>query len=80
MQNWRNHITADPAILAGKPIIKGTRISLEWIIELYAKGMDEASILDNYPQLTNEDLRAVFLYVIDSMQYQSLFTHVPKAA
>lgn len=40
--------------------------------------MDEASILDNYPQLSNEDLRAVFLYVIDSMQYQSLFTHVPS--
>jgi uncharacterized protein (DUF433 family) len=41
MDNWRNHITANPAILAGKPIIKGTRISLEHLLDLYASSWTE---------------------------------------
>ena len=77
---WKDHITADPAILVGKPIIKGTRISVEWIVELYSKGWSEETILENYPHLTSQDLRAVFLYIADSMQYQALFIPVSNVA
>jgi uncharacterized protein (DUF433 family) len=63
MQNWRNHITANPAILAGKPTIKGTRISLEHLLDLYASSWTETDILENYPHLTQDDLKAVFAYL-----------------
>ena len=65
---WKDHITADPAILVGKPIIKGTRISVERIIDLYSKGWTEEVILENFPHLTSDDLRAVFLYLNDCIE------------
>ena len=48
------HITADPAILGGKPCIKGTRLSVEFILELFASGATREEILSTYPQLTAE--------------------------
>lgn len=51
-------IVLDPAILAGKPIIKGTRISVELITELFAAGWSEHDLIANYPQVTQADLLA----------------------
>lgn len=61
--NWKNHIHSDSEILLGKPVIKGTRISVELILELYEKGWIEQMILESYPTLKTEDLRAVFNYL-----------------
>ena len=47
---WRDRITLDPAILAGKPVIKGTRLAVEFIIDLLAQGWPESEILRNYPE------------------------------
>ena len=55
-------ITFDPKILAGKPIIRGMRISVEMILELLAQGASEREILEDYPQLEPEDLRAALSY------------------
>jgi uncharacterized protein (DUF433 family) len=52
-------ITLDPAILAGKPVVRGTRLSVEFIIGLMADGWAEADILTNYPGLTHEDISAM---------------------
>lgn len=60
--NWKEHIVSDPSILAGKPAVKGTRLSVEFILELLAEGWDENKILTNYPQLKVEDLQAVFAF------------------
>lgn len=60
--NWKEHIIADPAILAGKPVVKGTRLSVEFIMGLLAEGWDERTILENYPQLTTLDLQAIFAF------------------
>jgi len=57
-----DRIEINPEILVGKPIIKGTRISVDFILNLFAQGWDEEKILKNYPQLKKEDLRAVFDY------------------
>ena len=76
MQNWRNHITADPAILAGKPIIKGTRIYLAHLLDLYASSWTESEILENYPHLTQDDLKAVFAYLREGLEYDF---YLPKA-
>lgn len=66
--NWRNHIQADPEVLVGKPAIKGTRLAVEFILGLYEAGWTEQQILDNYPRLTQDDLRAVFAYLQDCIK------------
>ena len=56
--DWPNRIHADPAILAGKPVIRGTRLSVEFILELLAAGETEADLMANYPGLAKEDILA----------------------
>jgi uncharacterized protein (DUF433 family) len=59
---WQTRITVDPEILVGKPIVKGTRLAVEFIIKLLAQGWSAAEILRNYPGLTQEDIRACLAY------------------
>jgi len=63
--NWQNKIVSDKDILLGKPTIKGTRLSVEFIIERLASGWTQEQLLENYPRLSREDLQAVFAYVAD---------------
>ena len=55
-------ITANPRILGGKPIIRGTRISVEFILDLLASNVSEEEILEDYPHLTREDIQACLRY------------------
>lgn len=64
---WANIICSDPQILLGKPVVKGTRLSVEFILGLYAEGWTEEQILENYPSLRKESLLAVFAYTRDCM-------------
>ena len=64
MTDEQNRITRNPAILAGKPVIRGTRISVEFVLELLAGGWSEADILENYPGVTREDIRACLNYAL----------------
>jgi uncharacterized protein (DUF433 family) len=57
-----DRITIDPEILSGKPIIKGTRISVEFLLELAASGASRAEIVERYPQLSAQDVEQAFLY------------------
>ena len=56
--NGENRIVVNPEILVGKPIIQGTRISVEFIIELLAEGWSHQQVLENYPQITDQDIQA----------------------
>ena len=58
-------IIVDPEILAGKPVIRGTRLAVEFILELLAAGQSESDILTNYPGLTREDILACLDYAAD---------------
>jgi uncharacterized protein (DUF433 family) len=60
--DWRTRIEVNPAVLVGKPVIKGTRIAVEFILELLAQDWPEARILENYPQLKHEDILAALHY------------------
>ena len=51
-------IVLDPAVLAGKPVVRGTRLSVEFVVGLLADGWSEAEILENYPNLQRDDIRA----------------------
>lgn len=66
--NWKKHIVADNSVLLGKPTLKGTRISVEHLVGLLAQGWSEQQILENYPRLTTESLKAVFSYVQDCLK------------
>jgi uncharacterized protein (DUF433 family) len=66
--DWKNRIVATPDTLVGKPRIKGTRMGVEFIMELFASGRTEAQVLDSYPNLTQEDLQAVFAFVHDCIK------------
>jgi len=63
--DWREFIETNENILLGKPVIKGTRVSVEHIIDLLASGWTEQQILENYPRLSKENLQAVFAYIQD---------------
>lgn len=60
-------IVCDPEILGGKPTIRGTRISVQLVLESLAANVTPAELLDNYPRLVQEDLRAALLYAADAM-------------
>jgi uncharacterized protein (DUF433 family) len=57
-----DRIIVDPEILAGKPVVRGTRLAVEFILELLAAGQTEQEILDDYPGLTREDILACLAY------------------
>ena len=80
MIQWQNHIHSDPKILVGKPVVKGTRLSVEFLLERFANGWTEQQVLENYPRLTKEDLQAVFAYAYECMKDGLLFPRSLKTA
>ena len=77
--NWHERIVANPETLFGRPHIKGTRIGVEFILDLMASGWREAQILESYPHLQREDLLAVFAFVRDCLKDED-FVLLAKAA
>lgn len=73
--NWQDHIVSDQEILLGKPTIKGTRISVELILELLASGWTEEMMLESYENLQADDIKAVFAYL---RKLQAPNIHVQK--
>jgi uncharacterized protein (DUF433 family) len=71
--DWRMYIHTNPDILRGKPVVKGTRLSVEFLLGLYAAGWSETQILENYPTLSPESLRAVFAFAVDCLRDDMLF-------
>jgi uncharacterized protein (DUF433 family) len=65
---WKDRIIVDPDILAGKPVIKGTRIAVEFIVGLLADGWTYETILRNYPQLKKEDILAALNYASEILK------------
>jgi uncharacterized protein (DUF433 family) len=70
-------ITLDPDVLTGKPVVRGTRISVEFVIGLLADGWSEADILANYPGLAHGDIAACLAYARDLLRSEKVF---PSAA
>jgi uncharacterized protein (DUF433 family) len=71
--NWRERIIIDPGVLAGKPIIKGTRLAVELIIDLFAHDWNESEILRNYPSLTHKDIQACLRYASDLLRTERVY-------
>jgi uncharacterized protein (DUF433 family) len=71
--DWRQYIHSNPNILLGKPVIKGTRLSVEFLLGLFAVGWTEQQVLESYPHLTPESLRAVFAFAAECMREEILY-------
>jgi len=59
---WEDRIVLDPEILVGKPTVKGTRLAVEFVVDLLAHGWTYDEILENYPSLAREDILACLAY------------------
>lgn len=77
MNEDQGRITLDPDVLVGKPVIRGTRISVELVLGLLAEGWSEAEILESYPHLSRADIQACLAYARDLVASERVF---PTAA
>jgi uncharacterized protein (DUF433 family) len=73
VMNWQDRIVVDPAILVGKPVVKGTRLAVEFVIDLLAQGWTEAEVLKNYPGLTREDVLAGLAYAGERLRSEKVY-------
>ncbi|MGH7145643.1 MAG: DUF433 domain-containing protein [Planctomycetota bacterium] len=72
--NWRGRVVLDPKILLGKPVVKNTRLAVEFVVGLLAQGWSEAEVLKNDPNLTHEDMLACLQYASAMLQSERVFT------
>ncbi|MGI8828054.1 MAG: DUF433 domain-containing protein [Chloroflexota bacterium] len=78
--DWREYVHSDPEILVGRPVIRGTRLAVDFILGLFATGWTERQILESYPGLTPEALQAVFAFAAQCVRDETLFTTASDAA
>lgn len=71
--NWKDEIVIDPAILVGKPVLRGTRLAVEFIVDLLAQGWSEAEILRNYPGLTLNQIHACLMYASELLRSEKVY-------
>jgi uncharacterized protein (DUF433 family) len=71
--NWQDRITVDPNVLVGKPIVKGTRIAVEFVIDLLARGWTVEQILHDYDHLTAEDVQACLAYASEVLKSERVY-------
>ena len=76
---WRDRIVSDPEILVGKPVIKGTRISVELILGWLANGWTHEQILESYPNITREDILAALAFATERLHEED-YIPIPKLA
>ncbi|TYQ25705.1 DUF433 domain-containing protein [Pseudanabaena sp. UWO311] len=71
--DWQSRITLNPNILVGKPVIKGTRLAVEFIIDLLAQGWSTDEILRNYSGITVVDIQACLYYASASLKVEKVY-------
>lgn len=71
--DWQDRISVDPKVLVGKPVIKGTRIAVEFLLELLAEGWSHEQILKSYPHLTSDDIQAALRYATEAVKLERVY-------
>ncbi len=67
-----DRIEINPEVMLGKPVIRGTRITVELILRKLSEGMDEADLLDAYPRLSQADIQAALAYAADTVSHETI--------
>lgn len=70
---WQDRIELNPNVLAGKPVVKGTRLAVEFIVDLLAQGWTEQAIIENYAGLTPEDIKACLGYASAALHDEKVY-------
>lgn len=70
---WQDHIHSDPEIMAGKPVVRGTRLAVDFVLGLFAAGWSHDQVLASYPALSREALQAVFAFAAEAMREESFY-------
>ena len=71
--DWQDRIAVDPKVLVGKPVIRGTRIAVEFVVDLLAEEWSRDDILRNYPQLTADDIQAALRYAAEVTKRERVY-------
>ena len=71
--DWMRYIHSDPEILLGKPVVKGTRLSVDFILSIFAAGWPEKQIFESYPTLTPKSLQAIFAFSAECMREEAFY-------
>ena len=71
--DWQERIVVNPRILVGKPVVKGTRLAVEFIVGLMAQGWTEGEIVSNYPGLEAADIRACLAYAAATLREERVY-------
>lgn len=72
----KDRIEVNPDVMLGKPVIRGTRIPVELVLRKLGEGATETDLLDAYPRLTQEDIRAALAYAADSLAHETIVLQV----
>lgn len=75
--DWRDYIVSDERILVGKPTLKGTRLSVEFVLDLLAAGWSREELRENYPTLTDDGIRAALAYAADAIREDRIYDLPP---
>ena len=75
--DWRDRIAADPAVLAGKPTVRGTRLGVAFLLDRLAAGWSREDLLKSYPRLTAEDVEAVLRHAAEAVGEERVFPTAP---
>ncbi len=70
---WQDRIIVDPAVLAGKPVIKGTRIAVDFVVDLLGRGWTIEQVLQEYDHVTREDIQACLAYASEVLQSERVY-------
>jgi len=73
LDDWQERIVIDPKVLVGKPLIRGTRLSVEFILDLLANNWTIDQILEEYPQLEREDIIATLKYAAEMVKEEKVY-------
>lgn len=74
MNDWKKHIDSNPKVLYGKPVIKGTRIAVDLILEKLAIGDEIKDLLEAYPKITKNDIYACLMYASDAIKNEIVYS------
>jgi uncharacterized protein (DUF433 family) len=71
--SWRDRIELDPEVLVGKPVVRGTRLAVEFVLEMIASGVSEQDVLSNYPRLTHADILACVACAAEALKSERVY-------
>lgn len=71
--DWRDRIVVDPKILVGKPVVKGTRIAVEFVVDLLARGYTREQIREEYDHIADEDIQACLAYAAEVLRSERVY-------